>query len=172
MSATDRIEPYDKRRHSVDTFDCGEPSLDRWLIRYAGQGQRRRTARTFVALDSENRVTGYYTLVGSIATHQSATAAVARGTPRFYDIPVCLLARLAVDRRHRGRKLGATLMLDAFARALTGADSLGLRAIVVDATNEQAASFYRHFGFEPLPGEPLTLMVPLETVERLIDPAR
>jgi GNAT superfamily N-acetyltransferase len=169
LSATDRIEPYDKRRHAVKTFDCGEPSLDRWLIQYAGQGQRRRTARTFVALDADSQVTGYYTLVGSIATHESATAAVSRGTSSFYDIPVCLLARLAVDRRHQGRKLGATLMLDAFARALTGADNLGLRAIVVDAINEQAASFYRHFAFEPLPDEPLTLMVPLATVERLLD---
>lgn len=58
MPATERIEPYDKR-YNVRGFDCGQPSLDRWLIQYAGQGERRNTARTYLAVD--DREPGPYT---------------------------------------------------------------------------------------------------------------
>ena len=44
-------ERYDPARHEVADFACGKESLDRWLHRYAGQGERRDATRTFVAAD-------------------------------------------------------------------------------------------------------------------------
>ncbi len=41
-----------------------------------------------------------------------------------------------------------------------------MRAIVVDALDEDAAAFYARFGFKPVSAEPLTLMVPLESVRQ------
>ena len=65
-------------------------------------------------------------------------------------VPVVLLARLALDRREQQRSLGGHLLVDALSRCVRGGKEFGARAIVVDAISEQAASFYRHFGFHDL----------------------
>lgn len=164
MSPAERIERFDKSRHAVKSFDCGQPTLDRWLVQYASQGQRRGTSRTFVAVGDAGNVVGYYTLVAGIVKRASATAAVAAGTSAHFPIPVCLLARLAVDRRAQARGLGSRLLLDALARALAASNEVGMRAVVVNAIDEDAARFYRQFDFEPVDADGLTLMVPLAAV--------
>lgn len=85
-------------RHNVDRFECGREQLDRWLRAYAGQGQRRGTARTFVVCrQGESDVVGYYTLVVSRVEQGEATSEVKSGTSKHFPIPVCLIARLAVN---------------------------------------------------------------------------
>ncbi|MEX2448855.1 MAG: GNAT family N-acetyltransferase [Solirubrobacterales bacterium] len=153
--------------HQVDRFSCDREQLDRWLRAYAGQGQRRDTARTFVVcLAGEKSVAGYYTLVASQVEHGEATGAVRRGASKHFPIPVCLIARLAVDRSEQGAGLGRSLLLDALRRADRASRSVAMRAIVVDALDEDAAAFYARFGFRPAGAEPLTLMVPLESVRQ------
>jgi hypothetical protein len=49
-------ERYDTTSHDVTGFSCGNEPLDRWLVRYAGQNQRRDAARTFVAVTTDQRV--------------------------------------------------------------------------------------------------------------------
>src|ERR1700674_1836361 len=68
-----------------------------------------------------------------------------------HPIGVILLARLAVDRNERGAGLGKTLLVDALSRALTAADAIGARAILVHAIDDEAIAFYKKFGFEPSP---------------------
>lgn len=75
-----------------------------------------------------------------------------------------LLARLAVDRRHKGRGLGKELLRDAMLRTLNAAEIAGLRAIVVDAKDKSAKAFYRRFGFEPFKDEPMRLSLILKDV--------
>jgi hypothetical protein len=48
-------ERYDAARHEVTGFSCGNELLDRWLVRYAGQNQRRDAARTFVSVTTDRR---------------------------------------------------------------------------------------------------------------------
>lgn len=168
MSPAERIEPFDKRRHAVKGFDCWQPSLDRWLIQYASQGERRDTSRTFVAVGDQGQVEGYYTLAANKIAPESATTAVAAGTSRHLPIPVCLLARLAVDRRAQGRGLGSRLVIDAFARALAGSSHMAVRAVVVEAIDHDAARFYREVDFEPVDGDPLTLMIPLAAIRKML----
>ncbi len=158
------VEPLDPRRRHVADFECGQPSLDRWLRAYAGQSQRRDVARTFVAGDTELRVVGYYTLVAGQMEHASAPASVRTGVSRQYPIPICLIARLAVDQRFQGHGLGSGLLRDALRRTLAAAERIGIRAAVVDAIDEEAAGFYRRYGFEPATDDGLTLMVPLAAV--------
>jgi homoserine acetyltransferase len=68
-------------QHNVDRFECGREQLSRWLHAYAGQGQRRDTARTFVVCrQGEIDVVGYYTLVASQVEQGEATGEVQRGT--------------------------------------------------------------------------------------------
>ena len=168
MSRLSATEPLDRTRHRVDSFRCGHEALDLWLRAHAGQSQRRDAARTFVTAEPDGAVVGYYTLVAAQVRHETATAPVGRGMSRHYPIPVALLARLAVDRRQQGAGVGASLLLDALQRVTRASDEIAVRAIVVDAIDESAASFYRHFGFESSPLSPSTLMVPLEIARRVL----
>lgn len=155
--------------HGVDRFGCGREELDRWLRAYAGQGQRRDTARTFVVCRKGNvDVVGYYTLVASQVEQETATDEVQRGTPRHFPIPVCLIARLAVDRSAQGVGLGRSLLLDALRRTERASRSVAMRAVLVHALDESAAGFYERFGFRSATAEPLTLMVPLEAARRTL----
>jgi hypothetical protein len=51
---------------------------------------------------------------------------------------------------------------------IRASDEIAVRAIIVDAIDESAASFYRHFGFESSPLSPSTPMLPLETARRVL----
>jgi GNAT superfamily N-acetyltransferase len=157
-------EPLDSKRHTTDGFECGHPSLDHWLRAYAGQSQRRYVARTFVVADQEWRVVGYYTLVAAEVEHGAASPTVRAGVSRHFPIPVCLIARLAVDKGSQGRGLGRDLLRDALRRALAASDQIGIRAVVVDAIDDRAAGFYQRHGFESAADDGLTLMVPIAAV--------
>jgi predicted N-acetyltransferase YhbS len=76
-----------------------------------------------------------------------------------HPIPVVLLARLAVDKAVQGRGLGAFLLADAMRRTLSAAQTIGVRALLVHATDEGARSFYARFGFVESPTDPLHLML-------------
>jgi predicted N-acetyltransferase YhbS len=158
------VEPFD-RRHRVDRFHCGRPQLDRWLVAYAGQGQRRDTARTFVVCRAgAAQVAGYYTLLASQVERDDATQSVRRGASAHFPIPVCLLARLAVERSEQGAGLGRSLLLDALRRTERASREVAMRAVLVHAIDDEAAAFYARFGFEPASSAPRTLMVPLDAV--------
>lgn len=158
FTGTDR---YDPARHDVTGFSCGNELLDRWLIRYAGQNQRRDAARTFVATPDDRVVYGYYTLLAGQLDHQQATGATGKGLSRHFPIPVAILARLAIDSRHQGTGLGAALLDDALVRVCRASEQVAIRAVVVHAVDESAATFYARFGFQALSTTPRTLMVTL-----------
>lgn len=166
------VEPLGSH-HRVDHFDCGREQLDRWLCAYAGQGQRRDTARTFVVCRrGKTDVVGYYTLVASQVKQDEATSEVRRGTSKHFPIPICLIARLAVDHSEQGAGLGRSLLLDALQRTERASRSVALRAVLVHALDKEAAGFYERFGFKPASAEPLTLMVPLEAIRRTLGTSR
>ncbi|WP_153101246.1 GNAT family N-acetyltransferase [Paraburkholderia hayleyella] len=147
--------------HRLDGFNCGEPSLDDWLKRRALTNHLNGASRTFVVTDPEQCVLGYYALaVGAIA-HQEATSAIRRNMPD--PVPVMVLARLAVDARAQGIKLGAALLQDAVGRVQTVAENAGVRALLVHALNDRAKQFYEHYGFRESPVHPMTLMLPMKS---------
>lgn len=152
---------FDPARHDVVAFDCGNELLNRWLRRYAGQSERRDAARTFVAPGPGKSVLGYYTLLAGQLQREAATAAVRRGQSRHFPIPIALLARLAVERNHQGRGLGAELLGDALTRVQLASAQVAVRAVVVHAIDDRAAGFYERFGFRALTASPRTLMVTL-----------
>lgn len=162
MSAKSALtERYDPTRHDVAGFACGSEPLDRWLLRYAGQGERRDATRTFVATGPDSAVRGYYTLLAGQVEHAEATAAVRMGLSRHFPIPVAILARLAVDARSQGEALGARLLGDALERVCRAAQEVAVRAVVVHAIDDTAVGFYERFGFRGLSAAPRTLMVTL-----------
>jgi len=153
-------ERYDPSRHDTSEFQCGNEALDRWLVRCAGQSERRDAARTFVVTDA-GVVIGYYALLAGELDHADATEQTRKGMSRHYPIPVAILARLAVDHRHQNRGLGATLLRDALRRVTLASEQLAVRAVVVHAIDQAAVGFYEHFGFRALSATPRTLIVTL-----------
>jgi predicted N-acetyltransferase YhbS len=103
-------------------------------------------------------VVGYYSLAAGSVRKEESPAQIANGLAN-HPIGVILLARLAVDRSQHGAGLGEKLLVDALSRALTAADAIGARAILVHAIDDEAAAFYEKFGFEPSLLDPKRLML-------------
>ena len=146
--------------HQLNTFNCGETSLDEWLKRRAILNQTNGASRTFVVVDKNQLVMGYYALAAGAVHHQDATRSIRQNMPD--PIPVMVLARLAVDIRTQGMQLGAGLLRDAVDRSLAVAKNTGVRALLVHALHERAKEFYLYFGFQASPVHPLTLMLRLK----------
>jgi GNAT superfamily N-acetyltransferase len=144
-----------QRGHKVDDFDCGSEALNRFLSRYAFQNQQAEASQTYVAV-SEEKVIGYYTLVVGQVEYASAHERLTKGLAR-HPVPIMLLARLAIETRWQGRGLGSGLLKDAMQRTVRAADIAGIRAFAVHAKDDDARSFYEHFGFTPLPSDPYHL---------------
>ena len=144
-------------QHDVSDFDCGKhASLNDWLQRFARMNQASGESRTYV-VHRENKVAGYYSLAPGSVSRKQATVRAGKSAPE--PIPVVLLARLAVHKYEQGHGLGAALLKDALQRAYAGASIIGGRAILVHAIDEEAAAFYRRYGFKSCPGLDLQLML-------------
>ena len=68
-------------------------------------------------------------------------------------IPVIVLGRLAVDRRWRGKGIGAGLLKDAVLRSIQVTQEIAARALLVHAISEPARKFYLKFGFVESPDQ-------------------
>ncbi len=147
--------------HRLDDFECGEAALDDWLKRRALSNQSSGASRSFVVTDEGGHVRGYYAMAAGAVSHRLATSGVRRNMPD--PVPVMVLARLAVDRGAQGLHLGAALLQDAVSRAVAVAQNAGVRALLVHALDEKARQFYEHYGFQPSPTHPLTLMLRLSS---------
>lgn len=143
--------------HRVDGFACGESSLDEWLRRRALPNQTTGASRTFVVTDDSNQVVAYYALATGAVAHHDASGRIRRNMPN--PVPVMVLARLAVDQRYQGHKLGAAMLKDAVQRTLAVSQTAGVRALLVHALNESSRQFYMHYGFESSPVNPMTMML-------------
>ena len=147
--------------HQLNTFNCGETSLDEWLKRRALLNQASGASRTFVVVDENHTVMGYYALAAGAVHHKDATRSIRQNMPD--PLPVMVLARLAVDLRAQGMQLGAGLLRDAVERSLAVAQNAGVRALLVHALHERAKQFYLYFGFQASPVHLLTLMLRLKS---------
>ncbi len=155
------------RVHEIKDFDCGNPLLNIWLQRYAWQNQQANAARTFVVC-YHNRVVGYYSLTVGAVDHVTASSRIKKGLAR-HPIPVMILARLAVDRRYQGMKIGKSLLKDAILRTLQASEYAGIRAIFVHAKDKSARRFYEQFGFEPSPVSPFKLMLLMKDARKTVE---
>lgn len=149
---SERLGPH----HQLDEFRCGVETLDHWLVDHAAHAQSIRTAQTFVWHEGVDRVVGYFSLAAHLVVRAELPKRVGRGSPA--SIPAVMLARLALDAELHGDGLGGELLWDALTRARAASDIAAARLIVVDAISSQAASFYEHHGFKPIPDNPNRLV--------------
>lgn len=157
--------------HDLEGFECGSPPLDHWLKNWARHSQKVGSAKTFVVCPEEDdmKVVGYHALAAATAGRDELPKdlrRLVRGGPDV--VPMALLARLAVDQRYQGRKLGKALLRDALARVARAADEVGTVALTVHAKDDEACGFYRRFGFIPSPFHPLQLFLPMATIREAV----
>ena len=150
-----------------DGFHCAVASLDTWLVEHAPGADATGSARTYVVI-AEGRVVGYYALTVASLERGDATGRASKGMPR-HPIPAMLLARLAVDESAQGKGVGAMLLADAMQRTLLVAEETGIRLLLVHAVNDEARSFYLHFGFEVSPSDPMNLQLLIKDIRATIE---
>jgi len=128
------------------------------------------SARTYVICASRaaNVVVGYYA-ISTAAAHRAAlpSAKLRKGAPQ--DVPLLLIGRLAIDVTFQGQGLGAGLLADALRRCAAASTIAGVRGVLVNAIDDEAAGFYQRFGFIHAPplGE-RTLLLPVEMLREAV----
>ncbi len=138
-------------RDALTPFDCGVDDLNRWLVDRALRAHRRGSARTYVVLDDDGLLAGYHAL---------AATGIGRQRGPFHrdmpdPVPAVLLARLAVATGAQRRGLGRALVEHAWRTCQAVSEHIGVRGLVVDASDESATRFYRSCDFVPIAtGEP------------------
>ena len=158
--------------HVLEGFDCGRASLNVWLIRHARQAAAAGSARPYVVVDSEQeRVVGYHALAAAQLEREAGTARAKRGMPQ-YAIPVILLARLAVDVSVTRCGLRAWLVRDAMMRTVSASETIGVRAMLVHAIDDEARGFYLRHGLAPSPSDPLHLMTLVKDIATAVEVAK
>ncbi|GHT85805.1 N-acetyltransferase [Betaproteobacteria bacterium] len=156
------IAALDVAAHDRSRFNSGSPALDHYLREQATQDRRRRVAASFVALDNDLRIAGYYSLSTASVPLPDLPSGLQRKLPRYKAVPAVRMGRLAVDVDFQGRGLGSSLLINALRRA--AGMEIPAAVLIVDAKDDQAAAFYRHHDFIVLANLPLSLFLPLATV--------
>lgn len=135
--------------HDISGFDCGEQSLNSWLITRAADNMESLASRTYV-VSSQNsaQVCGYYTLSMAHLLHVEVSSKHRRNMPE--RIPCALIGRLAVDLKFKGIGLGSLLLRDAVIRAHRATEFVAARFVMLHSLNEGATQFYMRHGFAPL----------------------
>jgi GNAT superfamily N-acetyltransferase len=146
------------KEHDLSGFDCGNEALDLWLKRFAWTNVQNDAARVYVAHRRDRIVVGYHALTAGSVSRAEAPERIGRGLAN-HPIGVIVLGRLAVDRSQQGKGLGTSLLQDALLRAEHAAETVGVRAVLVQAIDAAARSFYLRFGFSVSPVDDLRLML-------------
>jgi len=154
------------RIHDRQGFDCGSADLNRYLRNTARQHSEKGISRTFVLVTDENpsETLGFFTLASCEILVEKLPKGYAKKYPN--RAPAAKLARLAVAKHMQKKGLGAHMMLNAMDRILRVAEHLGIIGFFVDAKDDEAAMYYKQFGFTPLPDNPLELFLPLKTIRQ------
>lgn len=149
-------------------FSCGSIFLDNYIKTQASQDIKRNVSVSYV-LTSINSVDfiGYYTLSSISIDTSELSDEFMKKLPKYPMLPGILIGRLAIDSKYQGQKIGAYLLIDALKRSLLISDQIGINALIVDAKDDNAASFYRHYGFIEFPSNKLKLFLPINTIKSL-----
>jgi GNAT superfamily N-acetyltransferase len=144
--------------HGLNAFDCGKAALNIWLKRFARINVQNDSARVYIAHSCDRIALGYHALTAGSVNREDAPTRISHGLAA-HPIRVVVLGRLAVDLTQQGKGLGTTLLRDALIRIEQAADTVGVRAVLVQAIDETARSFYLRFGFSPTVVDELRLML-------------
>lgn len=154
----------DPHRHDRKAFSSGVVELDQYLQRFAVQQSKKGIAvvRVLIDTDQPKIILGYYSLSAAQIDAIQMDEATQQKLPR-YPVPCFRLGRLAAHSEYHGRGLGRLLIGCAVERCLAAKQQVAAYALLVDAKDENARSFYQHYGFTPCRENPMTLYLSLGT---------
>lgn len=161
---TFRLEPL-ADHHDLTEFTCGNPELDDWLTHHARTATGQGT-RTYLVVDEDERVVAYFSVAPHTIERDHLSKKSGRGAPQH--TPTILLAKLALAEHLHGQHLGSELLITALDTIVEAARRAGGRFVVVDAIDDDAAAFYRHHEFEPMPANPHRFTRKLSTIAKAI----
>jgi GNAT superfamily N-acetyltransferase len=154
--------------HNVSSFDCGIEALNTFLQSHALQNQRNNSARTFVSTRTGTaEVVGFYSLSAASVDFEQTPERIRKGLAR-HEVPLVLLARLAVGESCKGQGLGASLLQDAFLRFMNVQEVIGARALLAHAKDASAKAFYEKWGFVSTEGLPLHLYILTKNIKAVL----
>jgi GNAT superfamily N-acetyltransferase len=167
------LERLDTSRHCRKDFSCGKESLDIFLRTQASQAQGKYASATHVLVQAGEvastgllPIVGYVTLVGSEIPLAEVPPSIKRISKKP-KLPALLLARMAVDTAHRGKRLGECLLQHVLVTAWNVNQSAGCFVVIVDAKDEESKQFYLKYGFLPMPDNSMRLFLPMVTIQNL-----
>lgn len=151
--------------HNRAAFCCGTEALNRYVHQQMKQDAGKRVAAPFVLCKKDSAdVVGFYTLSQTSINLSELPPEIAKKLPRYPVIPATLIGRLAIDQSYRGRGLGGLILLNALYRSFK--NEIASFAVVVDAKDDKAASFYKHYDFICFPENSSRLFLPMKTIEK------
>ena len=162
LKKPERLQP----EHDVSEFNSGHESLDYWLHYKAAHNDQADASRTYVVCE-DNQVIAYYCLSTGSVSRSEAAGQLRRNMPD--PLPVMILGRLAVDLAWQRHGIGAALLQDALLRTIQVSEIAGVKALLVHAISDEAAEFYKKWGFHPSPVNPKTLFLSTRQAKLLID---
>lgn len=139
-----KIVPLDKT-HNRKAFDCGNEILNRYFYTQVSQDVKRRANSCYVVVDEYNAVAGFYTLCSASMPYDELGDVLKKKLARYTHLPAVLIGRLAIDVNHQGKSLGSALLANAIKQAQSS--PIASSVVIVEAKDDTAIAFYRHFGF-------------------------
>jgi len=161
-------------QESLVKFDCGEPTVNRFLReRAAWADQLGQTSTTVLEAKDKRVIVGFYALSASIVEVQSAyDAQIFRNllddsswlSQAVIPYPAIEITWLGVERSLQNQKNGTKLILDIFEQVLIARFKLNIGIIGIQvAALPGALEFYQQLGFEYLHADYDTVPAILET---------
>ena len=163
------IEPFDKKKNNRAAFSCEHEALNTYIQRQASLDIKKHVAAVFVLTADSKTIAGYYTLSQYALDSSSVPEETMRslGLPKYKDPPATLLGRLARSLSFKGQRVGELLLMSALKQALDHSLRIASMAVVVDAKDEPAKTFYKKYGVLELPDHPNRLFLPMKTVAQM-----
>ena len=155
--------PLDKNRHNRKRFDCGVKVLNNYLQMMANQQSNKDNTRTYVLEDANDStvIIGYYTL--TMIPIDLSSLPLSLQKKHYNSNSAGLIARLAVDKRYKGKGYGEWLLVDALLKLLNASNIVAFPLIVVDS-KDGASTFYKKFGFRNFLDEKNRLFITVDSV--------
>jgi len=150
------------KKHNRKGFDCGQSDLNIFLAQHARQAHDSGASKTYAAIDDADGVTiyGFYTLSPAQVDFDKAPLRAQPAGGGRHPVGGFRLGRLAVSRDLQGQGLGGQLLIAAARRCIRASAEMGGTAMMIDAKDSTVGAWYKTYGALPIPGLPLSLMLP------------